>query len=147
MQLSEKHRPREWAQVIGQSKAIATIDRLRKAGGLSGRAYWVSGKSGTGKTTIGLLLAQEIADPLNIEEIDAQELTPARIRDMERLPPKHEARRNPALTIERSEYVEIDMPPLGRVGNRARVLFLGEQPQTAETAALNGAPSTSHYQG
>jgi tRNA(His) guanylyltransferase len=50
--------------------------------------------------------------------------------ELERLPPKHEARRNPELTIERSEYAEIDMPPLGRVTNRARVLFFGEQPLT-----------------
>jgi DNA polymerase III gamma/tau subunit len=83
MQLHETYRPKQWSDVVGQPRAIATIDRLR-ARGLAGRAYWLSGKSGVGKTTIGLLLAGEVADPLNIEEIDAQELTPARIRDMER---------------------------------------------------------------
>ena len=62
---------------------MATIDRLRKRG-LAGRAYWLSGKSGVGKTTIAKLLAEEIADPLNVEEYDAAELTPARIKEMER---------------------------------------------------------------
>ena len=83
MQLHEQYRPRKWSDVVGQPRALAMIERLRGRG-LAGRAYWLSGKSGVGKTTIGLLLAQEVADPLNIEEIDAQELTPARIREMER---------------------------------------------------------------
>ena len=51
-------------QVVGQGKAIRRIDVLRKRG-LSGRAYWLSGQSGTGKTTIARLLAAEIADDFN----------------------------------------------------------------------------------
>jgi DNA polymerase III delta prime subunit len=62
---------------------LATIERLRKRG-LAGRAFWISGKSGVGKTTIAKLLAEEIADALNVEEYDAAELTPSRIKDMER---------------------------------------------------------------
>jgi DNA polymerase-3 subunit gamma/tau len=83
MQLFEMYRPKNWSEVVGQTRALATIERLRRRG-LAGRAYWFSGKSGTGKTSIGLLLSQEIADPLNVEEYDAAELTPARIREMER---------------------------------------------------------------
>jgi replication-associated recombination protein RarA len=83
MQLHEKYRPRTWSDVAGQPKALATIERLRPRG-LAGRAYWLSGKSGTGKTTIAKLLAEDIADPMNVEEFDAQELTPVRIREMER---------------------------------------------------------------
>lgn len=83
MTLFERYRPRQWSDVVGQGKALSQIDLLRNRG-LSGRAYWISGKSGVGKTTIGRLLAAEIADELNVEEYDAQELTAARIRDMER---------------------------------------------------------------
>jgi replication-associated recombination protein RarA len=83
MQLHEQCRPKCWGEVVGQSRTLATIERLRLRG-FAGRSYWVSGKSGTGKTTIAKLLAEEIADPLNVEEIDAAELTPARIREMER---------------------------------------------------------------
>lgn len=81
--LFEKHRPREWAQVVGQSKAIATIDRLRKAGGLSGRAYWVSGASGTGKTTIAKLIAAEVSDDWGTVELDGGQVDTATMDDLE----------------------------------------------------------------
>ncbi len=48
--------------------------------------------------------------------------------ELESLPERHEARRNPDLVVERSEVVEIDMPPLGRVKNRVDVLFEGVEP-------------------
>ena len=83
MQLYEEYRPREWADVIGQDKAIAKIRTLAKRG-LAGRAYWISGQSGTGKTTIARLLAAEVADEFATEEVDATDLTPARLREVER---------------------------------------------------------------
>jgi len=69
--------------VIGQANVVGTIQRLAKAGSLGGRAYWLSGNSGTGKTTIARLLAAEIADEFHVEELDASDLTPARLRDIE----------------------------------------------------------------
>ena len=61
MQLHESYRPHAWSDVIGQDKALAKIDALRKRG-LSGRSYWISGQSGTGKTTIARLIAAEVAE-------------------------------------------------------------------------------------
>ncbi len=81
--LFERHRPRSWAEVVGQDSAVRTIHALRDRGGLGGRAFWITGQSGTGKTTIGRLIAAEIAEPFFIEELDAQELTPARLREIE----------------------------------------------------------------
>jgi len=81
--LWEKYRPRVWSDVVGQDAAMRTVDLLRQRG-LGGRAIWLNGLSGTGKTTIGLLLADEIADPLNIEELDAAQLTPKGVTDLER---------------------------------------------------------------
>jgi DNA polymerase-3 subunit gamma/tau len=82
-QLYEQYRPTRWEQVVGQDKAVNRILALRKRG-LSGRAYWISGQSGTGKTTIARLLACELADDDYIEEIDASSVTPAALVRIER---------------------------------------------------------------
>ncbi len=81
--LSEQYRPQTWSDVVGQDKAIARIAVLRRRS-LAGRAFWITGQSGTGKTTIARLIATEVADPSCVIEIDAGELTLARVRDFER---------------------------------------------------------------
>ena len=80
--LYEQYRPDKWPDVIGQDKTCKRILAMRKRG-LAGRAYWISGQSGTGKTTIARLLAAEIADPMMVEEIDASACTPARLKKQE----------------------------------------------------------------
>ena len=52
--------------------------------GIGGRAIFLSGQSGTGKTSIAYLIAREIADEFGIDEIDAQHCTPKRIGEIER---------------------------------------------------------------
>ena len=80
MQLCEQYRPHCWGEVIGQSKALRSIDLLRRRG-LTGRAIWISGKSGTGKTTTARLLAEEVCGGPecwlwgDAQEIDAKGLT------------------------------------------------------------------------
>ena len=81
--LFEQYRPKTWAELIGQEKIVARIDQVRKRG-LGGRAYWLSGGSGQGKSSAARLIAAEIADEMNIEEIDASEATPAALREIER---------------------------------------------------------------
>jgi len=76
MTLADKYRPRSWSDVVGQPKALAIIESLRKRG-LAGRAVWIAGKSGTGKTTIAELLAAEIAHECCIERYTARTMTPA----------------------------------------------------------------------
>jgi DNA polymerase-3 subunit gamma/tau len=81
--LPEQYRPRTWADVVGQDKVVQRIQALAKRG-LAGRAYWLSGGSGTGKTTIARLIAAAVADEFCIQEVDAAALTVAQLRDLER---------------------------------------------------------------
>src|SRR5262245_51558437 len=81
--LPEQYRPRTWADVVGQDKIIQRVQALAKRG-LAGRAFWLSGGSGTGKTTIARLIAADVADELCIQEVDAAALTVAQLRDLER---------------------------------------------------------------
>ncbi len=82
-QLHDEFRPAQWSDVVGQDKALDKLALLRKRS-LAGRSYWISGQSGTGKTTIARLIAAEVADEFCTEEIDATDLTPARLREIER---------------------------------------------------------------
>jgi replication-associated recombination protein RarA len=53
------------------------------ARGIGGRAIWISGASGTGKTTLAGVLATQVADAEYIVELDAGNLTPARLQCIE----------------------------------------------------------------
>lgn len=80
--LYEQYRPRKWNEVVGQDSTIRKIEKLRNRG-LDGRMYWITGKSGTGKTTIARLIAAEIGDDWSIEEIDGADVNMEWIRQQE----------------------------------------------------------------
>ena len=48
--------------------------------------------------------------------------------EIEKLPLKHEARKNPKLTVLRSKIIQLDMPIFSRVANREEVVFEGKEP-------------------
>ena len=81
--LAEQYRPKTWAEVVGQEKIVQRIQALAKRG-LAGRAYWLSGGSGQGKTTIARLVAAEVADALFTRELDAAALTVSELQELER---------------------------------------------------------------
>jgi DNA polymerase-3 subunit gamma/tau len=81
--LTEQYRPKQWSEVVGQDKLVSKILALAKRG-LAGRAYWLSGQSGTGKTTIARLLAAEVADDFMTQEVDASTLTVSALAELER---------------------------------------------------------------
>ena len=81
--LTERYRPKSWGEVVGQEKTVSRIQALAKRG-LAGRAYWIAGQSGTGKTSIARLLAAEVADEFMTREIDAGTLTVSALADLER---------------------------------------------------------------
>jgi len=70
MNLYEQYRPKTFDDVLGQDKAVTKIQRLI-ARGWGGRAYWISGASGTGKTTIAKIIAGMKADEHFTLEFDS----------------------------------------------------------------------------
>lgn len=82
--LFEKYRPGRLADVVGQEKAAAVVHRMIERGGVGGRAFWISGPSGTGKTTIARIMADSFCEPWNVEEADAQDVTIDYVREMTR---------------------------------------------------------------
>lgn len=82
--LYERVRPQTFAEVVGQDKTVAKLAFMRARGGLAGRAYFLSGKSGTGKSSIARIIAAEVAEDFAIVEVDAETLTAAQIIELRR---------------------------------------------------------------
>jgi replication-associated recombination protein RarA len=68
--ISDTYRPATLAEFVGNAKAVAAA-RWHIARGLGGKAFWISGASGIGKTTLARILASAVADELAIEEYDS----------------------------------------------------------------------------
>jgi len=77
MNLAEKYRPRKLADVVGQPKAVGILNRIPP----QGRAFYLMGQSGTGKTTIARILANQVADKLYIREIIGRQLTAKMLKE------------------------------------------------------------------
>jgi len=84
MNLYEQYRPKEFGQVLGQDKAVERIKKILQRGWGS-RAWWISGSTGTGKTTLAKIIAAQGADDFYISEYDsADAMTTAEVDRMER---------------------------------------------------------------
>jgi DNA polymerase III gamma/tau subunit len=81
MQLTEKYRPRDWRGIVGQDKAIARLEHLARSGGFAGRAVWISGRSGSGKTTAALVAAATVADEWHTHTSTGRSLTLSLLRE------------------------------------------------------------------
>ena len=82
--LFEKYRPTTFEQVLGQDKAVNKVKLLLNRG-WGGRAWWLSGASGTGKTTIAKIIASHGADDFYITEYDsADSMTVSELDRLER---------------------------------------------------------------
>jgi len=79
--LAEKYRPATLDDVVGQPKAVATLQRLD----LTGRAVLFGAASGSGKTCLARTAAATVADPIATVEIDAADIGLADVREYERM--------------------------------------------------------------
>jgi replication-associated recombination protein RarA len=82
--LYEQWRPREWSDVVGQDKAVSKLRAVEQRSGFGGKALFLSGGSGQGKTSIARLIAASVATDYATIELDASEVTPADVRDWQR---------------------------------------------------------------
>ncbi len=81
--LFRKYQPKSWGDLIGHPRLKASISRLVRKGEIGGHAYLLSGASGCGKSAAGRLIAQEICDLDNLIDLDASQVTPAGITELE----------------------------------------------------------------
>jgi replication-associated recombination protein RarA len=84
--LAERYRPQSWNDVVAQDDVLKRLSGIRQRfGTLGGRAYFLSGPSGAGKTTIGRLIAHEVAGcDYGVFELDASDLTADFLADFQR---------------------------------------------------------------
>jgi len=61
--LYERVRPTTFDGVVGQDKAVSTIQRIIDREGWGGQAFFISGQPGTGKSTLAWIIARMGADP------------------------------------------------------------------------------------
>ncbi len=82
--LFEKYRPSTFDEVLGQDKAVKKT-KLLLSRSWGGRAWWISGASGTGKTTLARIIAAQGANEFYIQEFDsADQLSVSEIDKIER---------------------------------------------------------------
>lgn len=79
MRLDEKYRPTTFADVVGQDKALGKVQRAVLAGE---QVFWVSGQSGTGKTTIARIIAGNLAAKETLTETVGRQLTVSRLQEL-----------------------------------------------------------------
>lgn len=73
--LCETYHPKSWSEIVGQKTVVRRLDLIRqRRGTLAGGNFWISGLSGTGKSTAADLIAAEIAHPACVHEFCGRNL-------------------------------------------------------------------------
>lgn len=110
--IAEKYRPKTLEDVCGHEKIKNRIASLKAKEAIGGKAYWISGNSGTGKTTIARIIASYMATTLFISEVDAGEISLDFLReyrnDMETYGWLEDEKRGKALIINEAHGLRAD---------------------------------------
>jgi DNA polymerase-3 subunit gamma/tau len=80
--LADKYRPRTFDDILGQPKLVSTLRRLESTTGLGGRAYYIAGPSGAGKTSVAKLIASCVAESWATWELTGREATAGELRSI-----------------------------------------------------------------
>lgn len=87
MNLSEKYRPKTFDQVVGQDKAVKVLKSIANRADnpeypFGGHAIYITGKSGTGKSTIGKIIASTMATSFTTTTTTGRELSQKMLYDL-----------------------------------------------------------------
>lgn len=82
MQLHEKYRPTTLADMAGNDKQLAFVQKLFKSPTWDRDAFWIQGTSGSGKTTLANIIAQHCCDERDIIELPGSECTAEAVHDI-----------------------------------------------------------------
>ena len=83
MQLYEKYRPQSLNDFIGQDKIKNQITRLTNRPGWDRDAIWLQGPSGTGKTSLAWIIASQVANDFDVNELDGDKCSIQAVRGIE----------------------------------------------------------------
>ena len=83
MQLYEKYRPKALDDFIGQEKVIKQVKALTNRKEWDRDALFIQGPSGTGKTSLAWIIARQLADDFEIQEIDGDDCNVQKVRQIE----------------------------------------------------------------
>lgn len=75
MRIDEKYRPASFDDVIGQDKIVSLLKVMADKNDFGARAFWVTGNSELGKSTIAALIAACLASKFTTFETTGRELT------------------------------------------------------------------------
>lgn len=83
MQLYEKYRPKSLSEFIGQDKVKRQVNKIMERDNWDRDAIFISGPSGTGKTTLAWIMAKSKCQGLFIQELDGDKCNVQAVRELE----------------------------------------------------------------
>lgn len=82
--LYKKWQPKTFNEVAGHKRAKRKLVTLNKSCGLKGQVFWFTAESGTGKNTLGTIIARIVSPEDSCRyEVDAQDVTLDLLREWE----------------------------------------------------------------